>query len=307
MRCEEAQNNIAEYLRGTLSAESGLLEHLAQCHRCRDEVEELQKVWADLEEVAVPRSPSVMHASLVRAIAEAKLEPTQPHAPIRRNPMPLIKPILLIVFSVGAAFFMGRSLMRPLEPSVRLEQPTTPAAPTANDSQGHYRGASNAIVTLVEYGDYECPPCALYNSMLSEVLQRYGGRVRLEFRHFPLTGIHPNAFKAALAAEAAGQQGRYWEMHDLLLSSQRQWSKTDNPEQEFAKLATSIGLDATRLVEALASPELRQRVTADMTTGQQINIQAVPTFFLNGRRLERSPATAEGFFALVDAELQTGK
>jgi protein-disulfide isomerase len=303
MRCEEAENNFAEYLSGTLATDSGLEEHLAECSRCRNEVEELQEVWHNLDEVTVPRSPSVMQASLVRAIADAKLEPAQPHMPIRRRPMPSIKPILLVVFSIGAAFFMGHSLVQPsLEPNVRLEQP---AAPAANDNQAHYRGAANASVTLVQYGDYECPPCASFNSILNEVLKRYGDRVRLEFRHFPLTRIHPNALKAALAAESAGQQGHYWEMHDLLLSSQRQWSKTDNPEQEFGKLAASIGLDANRLIAALASPELGQRVAADIEMGQQINIQAVPTFFLNGRKIQPSLA-AEDFFALIDAELQTG-
>jgi len=297
MRCEEAANDIAEYLRGTLSAESGLLEHLAHCSSCRHEVEELQKVWADLDRVTAPPTPSVMQPSLLQAIAEAKLETPQPIR--RRTPMPWIKPILIVVFSVGTAFFAGHSLVRsPLETTAVLEHPA------ANDGDRHYRGGDNASVTLLEYGDYGCPPCFTYNTILNEVLQRYGDKVRLEFRHFPMTMTHPNAVKAALAAEAAGEQGRYWEMHDLLLSSQKQWARVDNAEQEFAKLATSIGLDANRLVQTLEKPELRERVTADMAAGRKLNIQAVPTFFLNGRRIELPPSTAVGFFALIDAELR---
>ena len=212
--------------------------------------------------------------------------------------MPWMKPILIVIFSVGTAFFAGHSLVRS-----RLETTAVLERPAANDGNRPYRGAADASVTLVEYGDYQCPPCFTYNTILNDVLQRYGNKVRLEFRHFPMTRIHANAISAAVAAEAAGEQDRYWEMHDALLSSQKQWSGADNVEQEFAKLATSIGLDANRLVQALAKPELRERVAADIATGQQLNIQAVPTFFLNGRRIDGPPATAEGFFALIDAEL----
>ncbi len=291
MRCEEAENNFAEYLKGDLSSESRFPEHLAQCVRCRNQVEELRKVWAELESIAVPATPSVMRANLLAAIAEAKLEPAQPLSPTRRTPMPyIIKPVLVLLLSVGAAFFVGRS----------LEQP-------AIDNDAHYRGSPNAKVTLVEYVDYECPPCAVYNPIVNAVLQRYGNNVRLEFHHYPLTRIHPNALKAAVAAEAAGLQGHYWEMHDLLLLSQEKWAHTDNAEQEFAKFAISIGLDTNRFLEASNSPELRQRVMADLERGQKNSVRAVPAFFLNGRKIEPAPTTAEGFFVLIDAELQPGK
>src|SRR5437867_7495308 len=116
------------------------------------------------------------------------------------------------------------------------------ALPAGKVREPRYRGASTAPVTLLEYGDYECPPCATYNPIINSVLQRFDRKVRLEFRHYPLR-IHPNAGKAALAAEAAGEQGHYWEMHDLLFESQPQWSRAGNPEMEFAAMAGSIGLD----------------------------------------------------------------
>ena len=211
--------------------------------------------------------------------------------------MPFIKPILLIVFSTGAAFFLGHSFVPPA-----IEQP---AAPAANEER--YRGNPSAPLTLVVYVDYECPPCASYNPVLNEVLMHYGSKLRLEFRHFPMTTIHPNAVRAAIAVEAAGKQGHYWEMHDLLLSSQKQWARTDNPEEHFGKLATSLGLDTRRFLEALDSPALRERVTLDMTQGREMKIQAVPTFFLNARRIEPASVTAAAFFAIIDEELQTRK
>jgi protein-disulfide isomerase len=250
-----------------------------------------------MESIALPRSSSVMQAGLLAAIAEAKLEVNQP--PKGKTTMPyLVKPILVIIMSVGAALFLGHSFVQPsLERTITLE----PSA--GNPNEGHYRGASNVPITLVEYGDYACPACATYNSVLNDVLKKYGDRVRLEFRHYPLKGIHPNAMPAALAAEAAGEQGHYWEMHDLLFSSQAQWAPGDaNPEAAFAKLAASIGLDANKFLQDLGSPELQQRVSNDVKRGQETSVAATPTFFLNGRRIERIAPTLEAFQTLIEAE-----
>jgi protein-disulfide isomerase len=280
MRCEEFENDIAEYLKGTLPTDSASMRHLAGCARCRNEVQELQEVWNDLARLEVPPSSAAMPANLASAIAETKLVST------RRTPMPLIKPFLLIAF-IGTALFLGRSLEQPI----------------SNDGATHYRGAATAPVTLTEYGDYQCPSCFPYNAILNEVIAKYPDKVRLEFRHFPLAR-HANALKAALAVEAAGQQGHYWEMHDLVLSSQEQWARLDNVEQVFAKLAASIGLDPKRLVEVAAKPETQQRVEADMAIGKQLNVGAVPTFFINGRRINPPPQTAQDFFAVIDMELR---
>jgi protein-disulfide isomerase len=169
-----------------------------------------------------------------------------------------------------------------------------------------YRGSSDAAVTLVEYGDYACPPCAVYNPILNQVLEHYGNKVRLEFRDYPMMKIHPNALKAALAAEAACHQGRYWEMHELLLSSHGEWSRADDAELTFRKLAASLGLDTNRFLEATNNPKVRERVMADISKGQQMKIEAVPAFFLNGRQIKPLPTT-EAFFALIDAELQRSR
>ena len=213
----------------------------------------------------------------------------------------MIKPILIVLLSTGAAFFIGHRLTQPV-----LESTVTSAQPVANDGSVHYRGSLTAKVVLVEYGDYECPPCAFYSPIIDAILQRYGNNVRVEFRHFPLPR-HPNALKAAMAAEAAGRQGRYWEMHDMLLGSQSKWAGVDNAEQEFGKFAASIGIDVPRFLEALNDPEIHQHVMNDIAQAQQIQVQAVPTFLLNGRQIERAPNTKEGFFAVIDAQLAAEK
>jgi protein-disulfide isomerase len=301
MRCEEAENDIAEYLAGTLPTESALLDHLASCSRCRNEVQELKKTWTALESVTVPSMEPAMKADLLAALAQAKLDATPPITPVRRKPMPyLVKPILWIVMSAGAALFMSHYFERPVQQSAVGVESTV-----SNTAEAHYRGAANPELTLVEYGDYACPAC-IYTSIVHEVLQRYGNRVRLEFRHYPLTTIHPNALRAAVAAEAAGRQGRFWEMHDLLFSTQQKWSRVADPEAEFLALAAALGLDANRFRQALQQQELTERVMSDVSTGRKANVEAVPTFFLNGRRIEHAPTTVDGFLTLIEAQLASG-
>ena len=292
MRCEEADNHIAEYVAGKLAEDSPFRNHLAECARCRNEVRELRGIWADLDEVRVPKVSAVMQPRLLATITETKLEVSNS----RRTPMPyLIKPILTVLLSTAAAWFLGHSLVQPLhEAGITVERPA------ANSPNDHYRGDANAPLTLVEYGDYECPPCATYNPVVNEVLKRYAGQVKLEYRHFAMTRIHPNALLAAAAAEAAGKQGHYWEMHDLLLMGQQRWAKQDNPEQFFVPMAASIGLDSNTFLEDLRGPEVQARIVKQMA---ETNIQAVPAFFINGHQIQVQP-NIESFVAAIDAELK---
>jgi protein-disulfide isomerase len=300
MRCEDVENDITQYLAGQLPAESMLLEHLAECGRCRQQVEELRSTWDGLDRLAVPKSSPVMNADLLAALAA--IEDKIPEIPERRRPMLYFaKPALITFLALSAAFFVGRSF-------VESSRETSPAGtPAVNAGQGHYRGASGAPVTLLEYGDYQCPPCGSYNPVINEVLKRYDGKVRLEFRHFPLSR-HANAALAAMAAEAAGQQGRYWEMHDRLFDSLQQWSQSSNSETDFLSLAANLGLDQAQFVRDLHSPELQQRIAADIATAKAAHVAATPTFFLNGHHVEDNiPPNTDVFAKLIDAELQNAK
>jgi protein-disulfide isomerase len=301
MRCEEAENYIAEYLAGTLPAQSAFLDHLKFCSRCQSEVEDFRRMWVELGDFSVPKAASAMQPRLVAALAAAR-EPI-PQNPTGRKPMPyMIKPILVIVVAVGAAFYAGHSLVQPtLEPVIAT-------VPAVNGNTAHYRGDSNAPLTLVEYGDYQCPPCAGFNVVINEVLRRYADKVRLEFRHYPLAPLHANAMQAAIAVEAAGEQGHYWEMHDALLESQQQWARAANPQSAFADIAARIGLDQKKFLQSLQAPEeFQQRITNDITGGRGIHVEATPTFFLNGRQLEQIQPTVEYFAAAIDEELKRAK
>jgi protein-disulfide isomerase len=301
MRCEEAENYIAEYVDGALPVHSPFLDHLKFCSRCQSEVEDFRRMWVELGDFSVPRSASAMQPRLVAALAAAG-EPI-PQNPTGRKPMPyMVKPILVIVVAIGAAFYAGHSLVQP------RPEPVIASLPAVNGNSGHYRGDSNAPLTLVEYGDYQCPPCASFNIVINEVLGRYGDKVRLEFRHYPLTPIHANAMQAAIAVEAAGEQGHYWEMHDALLQSQQQWAHAGNAQSAFEQIAGRIGLDQKRFMQSLQAPEeFQQRITNDIAGGRDVHIEATPTFFLNGRRLEQVQPTVEYFAAAIDEELKRGR
>lgn len=163
---------------------------------------------------------------------------------------------------------------------------------------GRLRGPDTARLTLIEFGDYQCPSCAAYHPIVSEFLRRHPNDVRLQFHHLPLVGIHPNSMAASLAAEAAGEQGRYWEMHDLLFEQQPMWSPSRNVEGEFLVMAQRLSLDANRFMQDMRSPQLQQRVLADVRRATEAGIQAVPAFFVDGQAVSLD-ARVEDFERLL--------
>ena len=148
----------------------------------------------------------------------------------------------------------------------------------------HIKGEGKKGVTLIEYGDYQCPVCALYEPTLKQVYDRFSQDIYFQFRNLPLVSIHPNAFAAARAAEAAGMQNKYWEMHDKLYDNQNAWSKSNNALSLFKTYAQEIGLDVNKFGTDYAKSEINDAINADLAafdrTGQS---QATPTFFLDGK------------------------
>ncbi len=143
----------------------------------------------------------------------------------------------------------------------------------------HIRGAEDAPVTLVEYGDFECPYCGKAERVIRELLASLDEDVRYVWRHLPLNDVHPNAQVAAEASEAAAAQGRFWEMHDTLLRHQG-----DLRASHIAKYATEIGLDAERMIDELHRREYAARVSEDVASADESGVSGTPTFFINGRR-----------------------
>jgi protein-disulfide isomerase len=145
----------------------------------------------------------------------------------------------------------------------------------------HTQGPADAPVTLVEYGDYECPYCGRAHPIVKEVQERLGDRLRFVFRNFPITTSHPRAEQAAEAAEAAGAQGRFWEMHDLIYENQPRLSDGD-----LRDYADQVGLDIERFDRELADHAYAERVREDFMSGVRSGVNGTPTFFINGARYD---------------------
>ena len=156
-----------------------------------------------------------------------------------------------------------------------LKAPITPIA--------HIRGAANAAVTLVEYGDYECPHCGLAHPIVKLIEKQFGKRLRFVFRHFPLAQVHPNAEAAAESAEYADAEDMFWEMHDGIYQNQ---DRLGLPL--FFALAGSLGLSEAGLREALVNGSFAPKVRADFLGGVRSGVNGTPTFLINGRRHDRS-------------------
>ncbi len=145
----------------------------------------------------------------------------------------------------------------------------------------HVLGPDDAPVSMVEYGDFECPHCGAMHPVLKNVLQRMATRLRFAYRHMPLTQVHPNAELAAEASEAAGAQGKFWQMHDAIFEHQSQLSAVLIPV-----LAERLGLDMKRVVEDLGARRYRDKVRADFMGAVRSGAAGTPTFFINGERYE---------------------
>ena len=145
----------------------------------------------------------------------------------------------------------------------------------------HSRGVADAPVTLVEYGDYECPYCRRSAPMLERLRAAHAGRLRVVFRHFPLNNVHPRAAVMAQVAEAAAAQGRFWEMHDLLYSLQ-----DDLADWAPDRLALKLGLEVYQFDADLSGGRFAARVEHDADGGRRSGVSGTPTFFVNARRVQ---------------------
>jgi Na+:H+ antiporter, NhaA family len=160
--------------------------------------------------------------------------------------------------------------------------------PPVDLERDHVRGFVDAAVTLVEYGDFQCPYCGDAYPVVHQLIARFGERVRFVFRHMPLSDIHPRAPAAALAAEAAAAQGRFWEMHDRLFEHQRELS-----DAQLRGHADAIGLDLDRFDRDLADPALARRVEQDYESGARSGVPSTPRFFVNNVIHLGSPSLTE--------------
>lgn len=179
----------------------------------------------------------------------------------------------------------------------------TPGGDTPAQASNHVEGAENSKVTLIEYGDFQCPACKSYYPLIKELKSTYGDRVAFQFRHYPLVQIHPNAFVSSRAAEAAGKQGKFFEMHDLLYENQELWSQSPNPSSTFESYAQQLGLNVEQFKTDMNSAAVADVINADVKAGQTAGANSTPTFVLNGKKIDKNPQTLDEFKKLLDDEL----
>lgn len=161
--------------------------------------------------------------------------------------------------------------------------PATVAEPSADPP--HALGNPTAPVTLEEFGDFQCPPCGMFHPVLKTMEREFGQNLRVIFREFPLVPSHAHALSAARAAEAAGLQGKFWEMHNLLFENQKAWADAFDVRPIFEAYATNIGLDLEKFRRDLGSETVERRIFLDGKRAHALGVKGTPAVFLNGREL----------------------
>lgn len=177
----------------------------------------------------------------------------------------------------------------------------------------HVFGKADSKVVLIEYGDYQCPGCGSAYPIIKEVTEKYEKQIAFVFRNFPLYSIHPNAFAAASTAEAAGLQGKFWEMHNYLYENQNSWNQLTgtNRTSFFKTAANNLGLDTGKLETDLTAANVKRKIDFDVALGKKLNITGTPTLYLNGKNISDiytkdgkivDKSTADASFVWTDAD-----
>ena len=159
---------------------------------------------------------------------------------------------------------------------------------------------------IEEFGDFECPPCGLLHPILKSMKSEFGSRLVIVFREFPIASKHPRALAAARAAEAAGQQGKFWEMHDFLYENQKAWHDAADVQPLFEDYANRIGLRLDEFRRAVSSEIVDRRIALDKERGYSIGVNSTPTVFLNGREVTLESLESAKLRELIQAELISG-
>jgi protein-disulfide isomerase len=204
------------------------------------------------------------------------------------------RPFLIIALVLAIAIIGGGLLLRSSrKQSVAGPIPSSPAVSKTQIIP------PQSVVTLEEFGDYQCPPCGELHPTLKQLKQELGPNLNFVFRNLPLTTIHKNSLVAAQAAEAARMQNRFWEMHDLLYENQELWGDDVNPRTIFLKWAAELGIDTARFAQDLDGKQVKLRIEADQDAATGLGINGTPTVLVNGRQLLPEVTNAEGIRAAI--------
>lgn len=183
------------------------------------------------------------------------------------------------------------------------QAPVVSSLPVSPHSDSDWvKGEKGAKVSLIEYSDLQCPACLAYYPVIKQLADEFGESVNFVYRHFPLRAIHFNSQLASQAAEAAGLQGKFWEMHDLLFEKQESWAKATNPEELFIQYAKEMGLNLEQFNKDLNSDVIKQEVEKDYQSGLAAGVNATPTFFLSGIKIQ-NPRSFDEFKGIIEKEI----
>jgi protein-disulfide isomerase len=222
-------------------------------------------------------------------------------------PVAIIGLVLLIAVGGGAWLYSQGGGGKNNNTNVNKQKTPAPivnynAVPGAEPAWS--KGANNASVVIEEFADLACPQCARVTPILHEVRSSYGDKVKLIFRQFPLEiPAHKNAYDAAKAAEAAGMQGKFWEMENILFKNQTLWQPVADPRPLFEDYAKQIGLNVEQLKTDMVGMPAATRVDADKKRGKALEVNSTPSVYLNGKLLTLEDTAPENLKKLIDAEL----
>jgi protein-disulfide isomerase len=205
----------------------------------------------------------------------------------RYLPFAIIAVVLLMAILAGAVMY-------------RSSAPQTSTAPPPA------QGKTSGIVVLEEFGDYQCPPCGNLHPVLKTIKEEFGDRIQFIFHHFPLMQIHPHALSASQAAVAAGFQGRFWEMHDLIYKNQSAWSSATNAQPYFLSYARQLGIDVSRFMNDIANPRTTAIIQSDLQRAQSLRVNSTPTVFIDGREIPFKNLTLDNLRSEIRSRLNGG-
>jgi len=223
--------------------------------------------------------------------------------------MKRLLPFVIIIIVLAGAIAAGWVVLR----STRDQQNTsTPTPDPAREVKGaeppHVRGNPNAPVTLEEFGDFQCPSCGSYHPELKKIEAEFGDKLKVIFRELPLLPTHEHALMAAQAAEAAGLQGKFWEMHDLLYENQTKWAEQKDLVPVFVDYAKQLGLNPDQFMKDLSGETVTQRIFQDGKRAHSLGLKGTPSFFVNGKEARDEQWKPEGLRQMIrDAIAASGK
>ena len=236
--------------------------------------------------------------------------------------LPFIIILVVLGIALGSAWYLTRTI--PAAPAasqpaavVQSQSPSTPGsqAPAANQPVNpgvpgaeppHTHGPANAPAHIEEFGDFQCPPCGFFHPILEQMEKEFGDKLRVTFREYPLPN-HQHAVAAASAAEAAGLQGKFWQMHKVIYENQNDWKDQFDARSLFQDYAQHIGLDIERFKRDMNGSVVQQRIAQDVKRGQSLGVKGTPTVFLNGREVPYEDLPADKLRVVIQKAIEDAK